>query len=131
MLKIGKKYLVLEDLFYTQVDIIVEKGVTNNCFNGNYFSACFTAKDLLQIVKNFTDLLNNNECKIEKGNIIEILNVEYGSCGSLYHPDEKVYYVEFKRYFKEKPEDNDMMAYQNSFGWGYIREEFLKQIKKG
>ena len=134
MLKVGKKYLVLEDLFYSQVDINLEKNMNSDCFNGNQFNSCFTTKDILQIIKNFTDLLNDNLCRVEKGDIIEILHVEYQRSGSLYHPEEKVSYVEFTRYVKEKPEDtkeDNVMVYQNSFGWGYIREEFLKQIKKG
>ena len=129
MIKAGERYKVLEDLYNVSIDVLVEKNLSNDCFSGKDFAACFTSSDLLILIQSCSTLMNT-EHSIKKDSIIEIINVEYNSDDSIYHPESKVSYVEFRLYFKVKPDDTEYMVYQNLFGWSYIREDKLKKIYK-
>ena len=129
MLKKGERYTVQEDLFNFSVDLSVEKNLSNDCFSGKDFAACFTSNDLLILIQSCSTLINS-EHHIKKDSIIEIINVEYNNDDSIYHPEDKVSYIEFRLYFKVNPDDTDFMVYQNLFGWNYIREDKLKKIPK-
>lgn len=121
MLKVGKKYLVLEDMFSASADTLVEDNLDSKVFSGINYSMCLTKNDILQLINNLTNKLNSEREKISKGDIIEILNIEY-DCG-------RISYVEFQVYFKSHPDAKGYHVIQNPFGWNYIREELLKKVK--
>ena len=122
MLKIGSRYRVLEDMFSAAGDILLENNLSDEVFSGLNFSMCLTRYDILTMINNLTDKLKEARTKVSKGDIIEILNVEY-DCG-------RMSYVEFQVYFKPHPDAKGYNVIQNPYGWGYIREEFLKKVKK-
>ena len=129
MLEKGKRYLVIENLYNVDVLLTFENGLPNEAFSGENFSTCLTQTNLLQIVRNITNKLTDVPNKLEKGYEIEIKEVEYNDDKSIYHPENKVSYIEFNVFFKMKADDKDYQTYQNSFAWCYIREEFLTEIK--
>ncbi len=118
-LKKGERYEVLEDMTSIDITQVIEQHVNTDAFKGMGFAACFTEKDIFQIIRNLTDNSVQGSW-LRKGNIIEIKEVEY--------LNGKLDYVEFMLYFKVG--DRDMYnVFQNPFGWNYIREEFLKKVK--
>lgn len=122
MLKIGSRYQVLEDMFSAAGDVLLENNLSEEVFSGLNFSMCLTRYDILMMINNLTDKLREERTKVSKGDIIEILNVEY-DCG-------RMSYVEFQVYFKPHPDAKGYTVIQNPYGWNYIREEFLKKVKK-
>lgn len=121
MLKVGKKYLVLEDMFSASADTLVENNLDSKVFSGINYSMCLTKNDILQLISNLTNKLNSEREKISKGDIIEILNIEYEY--------GRMTYVEFQVYFKPHPDTKSYHVIQNPYGWNYIREELLKKVK--
>ena len=121
MLKIGKRYLVLEDMFSVAGDQLCEANLPDEAFSGLQFNMCLTRSDILRLINNLTDKLKEERTKINKGDIIEILNIEY-VCG-------RMTYVEFQVYFKPHPDAKGYHVIQNPYGWNYIREELLKKVK--
>lgn len=122
MLKIGSRYQVLEDMFSAAGDVLLENNLSEEVFSGLNFSMCLTRYDILMMINSLTDKLKEERTKVSKGDIIEILNVEY-DCG-------RMSYVEFQVYFKPHPDAKGYNVIQNPYGWNYIREEFLKKVKK-
>lgn len=119
-LKKGERYEVLQDMTSVDITQVIEHQVNDKAFKGSEFSACFTENDIFQIIRNLTDNSVIGSW-LRKGNIIEIKEVEY--------LEGKINYIEFILYFKVG--DREMYSvYQNPFGWNYIREEFLKKVKK-
>ena len=122
MLKVGNRYEVLEDMFSAAGDNLLEANLPTDVFSGMNFSMCLTRNDILRMINNLTDKMREERAKVSKGDMIEILNIEY-ECGN-------ISYVEFQVYFKPHLDAKGYHVIQNPYGWNYIREEFLKKVPK-
>lgn len=129
MIEVGKRYLVTENMYNVDISQTFENGLPHEAFSGENFSTCLTQANLLQVIRNITNKLTDVPSKLEKGNEIEIVVVEYSQDNSIHHPENKITYVEFRVFFKIKSSDVEYHTYQKEFAWNYLREEFLVEIK--
>ena len=126
MLAAGQRYLVIEDMFNTSGDVFLETNMDPKCFSGHNYAMCLTNKDLLQIVKNCTNL-EGGDFHLRKDWVIEIDTVEYNENNSVHHDIKPtVSYIEFHVFTRNCKDE----YFWNStiHAWNYIREEFLTHI---
>lgn len=126
MLIKGQRYLVTEDMFNTSGDVFLETNMDPKCFSGHNYAMCLTNKDLLQIVKNCTNL-EDGDFHLRKDWVIEVDVVEYNENNSVHHDIKPtVSYIEFHVFSKN--DKGEYLWHPKVFAWNYIREEFLTKI---
>lgn len=111
----GKCFQVLEDLYGVDIDKLVSKDISDKAFVGT-LTGIYTKEELFQIVINLTNIVSGDyPDMIKKGEIIEILEIEYDQMD-----DSKIQYIEFKT----------ALFSQRVIGWSGIRLECLKLIRR-